>query len=103
MSIEQRQRFAPKTSTSSSRVYLSTSTTASFGQSNFNVAPVTSRDVTERAKAMEKAVFNYLRAIRALGRTTAHTVEIAQALEVSEGEVLAILPALAQKGVRIAS
>jgi hypothetical protein len=50
---------------------------------------------------VEKAVYAYIRAIRALGRTTIHTAEIAAALSLPVREVNQAVPSLNRKGVRV--
>jgi hypothetical protein len=58
---------------------------------------------TKRAKAIEAAVYGHIRAVRALGRNEITTVEIANALNLSESAVLDALAALESKGVKKAS
>lgn len=50
--------------------------------------------------AIEKAVYGHIRALRALGRDTVNTVEIAQALGISVKEVDASIANLRAKGVK---
>ncbi len=52
---------------------------------------------------LEKAVYTYIRAIRALGRTRANTSEIANALGITISEVGSTLAALRKKGVKLAT
>ncbi len=68
-----------------------------------NQVPVHSAASALRAaQQLQDAVYGYIQAIRALGRTTVDLSEIASALRVSVVDVRSILPALEQKGVRIA-
>lgn len=55
------------------------------------------------AETIENAVFTHIQAIRALGKTSINTLDISQALSIPESEVIAILPALIKRGVRIAA
>lgn len=49
---------------------------------------------------VETAVFNYIQAIRALGRTTINTAEIAKALSLPAAAVDAVVSKLTARGVR---
>lgn len=51
---------------------------------------------------VEAAVYGYIQAIRALGRTSVRTDEIVRALNISLATVERVLPALLLRGVRVA-
>jgi hypothetical protein len=53
-------------------------------------------------KRIEDAVYGYLQAVRALGKTQVNSSEIARALGLSVSQVDEILPKLSAKGVRLA-
>jgi hypothetical protein len=53
-------------------------------------------------RGIETAVYNYIRAIRALGRTTLGVIEIAKALSLTVEQVQGTLQSLHSKGVKIA-
>src|SRR3990167_4624167 len=77
-----------------------------FGESTATGSTVinvltTSGPTTKRTIAdMEKAVYAHIRAIRALGRTSVNTVEIAEALGVQTARVSEAIKNLESKGVR---
>lgn len=52
---------------------------------------------------VEKAVYGYLKAVRALGRTGVNTIEIANALALDLAAVERSIEALKKKGVKVAS
>ena len=52
---------------------------------------------------IERAVYGHIRALRALGRTTVNTVEVARSLGITASDVEAALIALKSKGVKIAA
>jgi hypothetical protein len=54
-----------------------------------------------RDRALESAVYAYLQALRARNRTQVTPSEIANALSISVDEVLSILAALKNKGVKV--
>jgi hypothetical protein len=54
------------------------------------------------SKALENAVYSYIRAVRALGREQVTASEIASALSLSVSDVVKALVALRNKGVKIA-
>jgi len=60
-----------------------------------------SADAGSAAKKVEGAVYAYIQAVRALGRTTIHTEEIAKALGLPVDRVDATLDALKKKGVKV--
>ena len=53
--------------------------------------------------ATEKAVYAYIRALRALGHTTANTADIARALSLPLSDVDRAVQALKTKGVNVAA
>jgi hypothetical protein len=53
-------------------------------------------------RALENAVYGYLQAVRALGRTEISASEIAAALSLPITEVMITLKALGSKGVKVA-
>jgi hypothetical protein len=55
-----------------------------------------------RNKKIEAAVYSHIRAIRALGRTTVNTAEIASALGVPRVLVEQAIASLSKKGVKLA-
>ncbi len=52
---------------------------------------------------VEKAVYAYIRALRALGRTSVNTLEVARALGIRPSDVDNALGALKSKGVKVAA
>jgi hypothetical protein len=54
-------------------------------------------------KELENAVYGYIRALRALGRTEVTSTEIAQALGISTTAVQQVLSSLQKKGVKVAA
>ena len=60
------------------------------------------RAVRAQREQLENAVYGYMRAIRALGRTTVDVAEVSRALNITIPQVQSTLPALLTKGVRIA-
>jgi hypothetical protein len=61
-------------------------------------APVTERKVD--GKKIESAVYAHIQAVRALGRTTINTTEVARALGLSLADVERTLSALRRRGVK---
>jgi hypothetical protein len=53
-----------------------------------------------RQKKIENAVFGYIQAVRALGRTTINTTEVARALDLNLADVERTLSALRRRGVK---
>lgn len=51
-------------------------------------------------QTVEMAVYNYIQAIRALGRTTINTAEISRALSIPASDVEGVISKLTHKGVR---
>jgi Mn-dependent DtxR family transcriptional regulator len=62
---------------------------------------IDARSQTAANEQLEKAVYSHLQAVRALGRVTANTADIARALGVTTIAVDNTLAALAKKGVKI--
>lgn len=54
-----------------------------------------------KEKQIVDAVFGYIQAVRALGRTTINTLDVARALSLSPSDVERTLSSLAKKGVKI--
>jgi biotin operon repressor len=52
---------------------------------------------------VQNAVYAYIRAIRALGRTQINTTEVADALSLSVAEVNGAISSLGKKGVRVSN
>jgi hypothetical protein len=75
----------------------SSDATASVGQA---ASPRKNR--ARAGRSVEGAVFGYIQAIRALGRTRVTTFDVATALSLTETEVLAVVAALRKKGVKVA-
>lgn len=65
-----------------------------------NVSPSSAASRSANKK-IENAVYAYIRAVRALGRTSIGASEIADALSLSVNEVKAALDALTDKGVKV--
>jgi hypothetical protein len=61
---------------------------------------------TNRARQInrniENAIYAHIRAIRALGRKTINTIEIAEALSIPVTQVNAAIGSLKRKGVKVA-
>jgi hypothetical protein len=80
------------------RLILSTESTTR-GQFPVNDIP----GIRQRArvgKSIENAVYSYIRAVRALGRTAIITTEIADALSLTVADVNRAISSLKKKGVR---
>jgi len=90
------------TSTSPGGVYNGTSTSANSNYSLHITVMDAARSLQQKAvaKKLEGAVYNYIRAIRALGRTQVTVSEIANALGISDEQVGSTLSALESKGIR---
>jgi hypothetical protein len=93
------------TSTAGTTVTISSTTS---GVTITKVAVATPRttgaepQAASEAENLERAIYGYIQAIRALGRETATSAEIAKALSLPESKVVAVLPTLRRKGVRAA-
>jgi hypothetical protein len=53
--------------------------------------------------ALARAVYLHIQAVRAMGRETVNTVEIAKALNVSVSTIERVIPLLKTKGVKVAA
>jgi hypothetical protein len=84
----------------SSRLILSTESTTTRGQFQVSDIPNVRRRQARTHKSVQNAVYAYVRAIRALGRTKINTREVADALAISIFEVNAAISALKKKGVK---
>lgn len=88
-----------KSSTSTlNRLVLSTESTTKE-QFQVDDIPRVRRPIHAR-KGVQNAVYAYIRAIRALGRTQINTTEIAEALSLSVAEVNHAISSLKKNGVR---
>ena len=91
-----------KSSNTSNRLILSTECANPGGfQVSVNPRHRTLAPRTRDAKRVENAVYAYIRAVRALGRTKLITAEIADALSLSTVEVNEAISSLKEKGVRV--
>jgi hypothetical protein len=91
--------FGTSTSTSSSVGFtIGTSTRVSDSA----IVPAKPRidDNAVKREAIRTAVYNHIRAVRALGRTQVLPAEVAAALGLSERDVLTALATLEDKGVK---
>jgi len=86
------------TSNTLKRVILSTESTTS-GQIQFSFAPRARRSARANT-SVQNAVYAYIRAVRALGRTEINTSEVAAALSLSVAEVNSALSSLRKRGVK---
>lgn len=75
-----------------------TTSASPFG-SSYPVKDAAPRSHSNR-KPLEDAVYGYIRAVRALGRTSVNTTEIASALGLPLGAVESALSALRDRGVK---
>jgi hypothetical protein len=93
-----------QTTPTSAQTILGTSTSTSSNHATFSVPHHAAAAPSKSAsrKELEAAVYNYIRAVRALGRDTIDLIDIAKALSLSINEVQSTLPALKEKGVKIA-
>jgi|HubBroStandDraft_5_1064220.scaffolds.fasta_scaffold1207243_1 hypothetical protein len=90
----------PSTSTLSHLILSTDSSTKEQFQVN-ETPRVHRRLAGASAKKVQNAVYAYLRAIRALGRTGINTGDVAMALSLPVGDVNKALSALKKKGVRV--
>jgi hypothetical protein len=89
-------------SSASKRVTYSISTPAA-GPSTFRVTiGSTPASAPKPSKEIERAVYGYVRAVRALGRTELVVSDISRALNIAEPAVVQALTALRSKGVKFA-
>jgi hypothetical protein len=89
------------TGTAASSIAISTSTapTAELARKK-DAAPPLRRSASPDSSAIRNAVYQHIRAMRSLGRTTANTAEIAKALGVSVHAVEVAAAELRGRGVR---
>jgi DNA-binding MarR family transcriptional regulator len=59
-------------------------------------------ELQRSAKNIEAAIYSYVRAVRALGKTQISTSEIAKALGLSVSDIGKVLPKLNDKGIKLA-
>jgi hypothetical protein len=76
-----------------------------FGSANSSTADrvtISGRSGRGRSTSpsVDDAVFGYIRAVRALGRTEVNSIEVARALHLPQSEVDAALHRLRERGVR---
>jgi hypothetical protein len=91
---------AKKFSSASKSVTYSVSTPASgVAAFSINIGP-TPAAAAGPSKDVEKAVYGYVRAVRALGRTEINVSDISRALNLSESAVVQALGALRSKGIK---
>ncbi len=100
-------KVAPRTNQSSSSATMIISTTVSRTSPRQVVqtarAPQTARRTRSLSdKDVEKAVYAYIRAVRALGRETINTLDISRALSIPLPRVEKAAERLESKGVRLA-
>jgi hypothetical protein len=86
-----------KSSTTLNRLVLSSE---SATKEQFQVNDIPSVRHIRASKGVQNAVYAYIRAIRALGRTKINTCEIADALSLSVAEVNLAISSLKKNGVR---
>jgi hypothetical protein len=86
-----------KPSSASETVTYSVSTPTSLTVTYNVEAPAAPRN---SSKDIERAVYSYLRAVRALGRTELNVSDVAGALHIATPLVVAALSALRSKGVK---
>jgi hypothetical protein len=83
-----------------SRIFTATSANASVGLF-LRDASVVATDKAKSDKTIETAVYNFIQAKRSLGETKVNSVEIANALSLTDSAVQNALHALGDKGVKI--
>jgi len=66
---------------------------------SFRVSVTTPR-LPRNSEAIEAAVYSYIQALRALGKTQVNTAEIARALGLPMSNVEKALPKLTERGIR---
>ncbi len=96
-------KFSENSSSSESRVTILDASDAA--NTTFLFERGRSRSPSRRrltSKGVENAVYGYIRAIRALGRTNITTGEISRALEIPLEQVDAAVSNLKNKGVKVA-
>lgn len=67
-----------------------------------SASPISAESMRSSARTVENAVYAHIRALRALGRSTVNTHEIAQALNINPGRVMDAIHALKTRGVKVA-
>jgi len=87
--------------TTLNRLILSTES-ATKEQFQVNDVPRARRPV-RTSRRVQSAIYAYIRAIRALGRTKINTSEVADALSLSVAEVNRAISSLKKKGVRVSN
>jgi hypothetical protein len=93
--------FAKQSSSASESVTYSVATPAS-SLSAFTVTIGSPVSTPKPSKDVETAVYGYVRAVRALGRTEVVVSDISKALDIPEPVVIQALTALRSKGVKFA-
>jgi len=86
----------------SGTITTSTSTSTTSGTVTTMITGAGIAPTSRTTKNVENAVYSHIRAVRALGRTTINSVEIAEALNLPLSEVQRALENLGNKGVKIA-
>jgi hypothetical protein len=89
-----------KTASSTSGSVTYSISTPAAGFSKFNVAIGPAKASSKPSKDVEKAIYAYVRAVRALGRTQLNVSDISKALNISEPAVIQALGALRSKGIK---
>jgi len=87
-------------SSTSSLLILSTESTTTKGQFQVDDTHNVRTHRARSSKSVQNAVYAYVRAIRALGRTKVNTSEVANALSLPVNQVNGVLESLRKKGVR---
>jgi hypothetical protein len=86
-------------SSTADRIFVTKATTA--GSAQIDVPKRSVRlNIRVKTRKLENAVYAYIRALRALGRTQINTAEIADALSVPVNEVHNVVFSLRKKGVK---
>jgi len=76
--------------------------TGTSTQSNYSVEiPAAKRGADRSANMVQSAVYAHIRALRALGKTSVNTVEIAEALNISQKATIRAIRELSNKGVKV--
>jgi hypothetical protein len=96
-----RPRLNFTTKASDSFTYSVPTPAAGLSAFNLNIGPSIS-SAPKASKEVEKAVYAYVRAVRALGRTEVTVSDISKALDIAEPAVIQALTALRSKGVKFA-
>ncbi len=88
------------TSNTLNQLILSTESTTTRGQFQVNDTLNVRLRKARTNKNVQNAVYAYIRAVRALGRTKINTTEVADALSLPVAEVNGALSSLKKRGVR---